>query len=150
MAHNTATTVAPGWRDGTAFLLFLLAAALLHFPHYGSFVGDITRDFYLHYNWAKEFAENFALGNPYPRWMFHGRLGLGEPVFIFYAPLHYFAVALVSLSGVSAWAAIQVVAVVTSAIFAWFVYKTCSYYAAIGLSVMVGLVALFRDRKSVV
>jgi hypothetical protein len=143
MAHNTATTVAPGWRDGTAFLLFLLAAALLHFPHYGSFVGDITRDFYLHYNWAKEFAENFALGNPYPRWMFHGRLGLGEPVFIFYAPLHYFAVALVSLSGVSAWAAIQVVAVVTSAIFAWFVYKTCSYYAAIGLSVMVGLVALF-------
>ena len=82
---------ASGWRDTKIFLLYLLAAAVLHFPHYGSFVGDITPDFYLHYNWAKEFAENFALGNPYPRWTFHARLGLGEPTFIFYAPLYYYA-----------------------------------------------------------
>jgi hypothetical protein len=143
MSSITATTDrASGWRDTRIFLLYLLAAAVLHFPHYGSFVGDITRDFYLHYNWAKEFAENFALGNPYPRWMFHGRLGLGEPVFIFYAPLHYYAVALVALLGLSAWAALQVVAVIATAVFAWFVYKTCAYYAEARLSAMIGLVAL--------
>ncbi|MFO1428804.1 MAG: hypothetical protein U1F76_01480 [Candidatus Competibacteraceae bacterium] len=130
------------WCDAKIFLLYLLAAAVLHFPHYGSFVGDITRDFYLHYNWAKEFAENFALGNPYPRWMFHGSLGLGEPVFIFYAPLYYYAVALVSLLGLSAWAAMQVVAVISTAVFAWFIYKTCSYYAQARLAAMIGLTAL--------
>ncbi|MDS4022560.1 MAG: hypothetical protein RKR03_18950 [Candidatus Competibacter sp.] len=137
-----ATNRASLGRDARTFILYLLAAAVLHFPHYGSFIGDITRDFYLHYNWAKEFAENFALGNPYPRWMFHGRLGLGEPVFIFYAPLHYYAVALVSLLGLSAWAAMQVVAMISTTVFAWFVYKTCAYYAEARLSAMIGLVAL--------
>lgn len=129
-------------QDVAVFVLYLLAAAVLHFPHYGLFVGDITRDFYVHYNWAKEFAENFALGNPYPRWMFHGRLGLGEPVFIFYAPIYYFTVAVVALSGLSAWAAMQVVAVAATAIFGWFIYKTCTYYAETRLSAMVGFVAL--------
>jgi hypothetical protein len=129
-------------RDAGIFLLYLIAAAVLHFPHYGLFVGDITRDFYVHYNWTKEFAENIALGNPYPRWMFHGRLGLGEPVFIFYAPLYYFAVALVALPGISAWVAMQVVAVITTTIFGWFIYKTCTYYADVRISAMVGFVAL--------
>ena len=96
-------------------VIYLVGAALLHLPHYGSNVGDITRDFYLHYNWAKEFAENLAQGNPYPRWMFHGRLGLGEPVFIFYSPLYYHAVGLLALAGLHAWAAMQAASVLLTA-----------------------------------
>ena len=123
-------------------VIYLLGAALLHFPHYGSNVGDITRDFYLHYNWAKEFAENLAQGNPYPRWMFHGRLGLGEPVFIFYSPLYYHAVGLVALSGLNAWAAMQAASVLLTVTFAWLVYRTLAYRMAPGWAGFIGLVAM--------
>ena len=39
-------------------LLILATALFFHAPHLFSQLGDVNYDFYLHYNWAKEFAEN--------------------------------------------------------------------------------------------
>lgn len=141
---NTAASIAPrgSVTSVVAFLVCLAAAAGLHYPHYASYVGDINFDFYLHYNWAKEFGEQIAQGNLHPRWMFHGRLGLGEPVFVFYSPLYYYAVGGLALTGLSTWTAMNIVAVASTAVFGWLVYRTCAYYVAGTLALAIALTAL--------
>lgn len=113
----------PGARNAAlvAAALSLLALAM-QVPHIVDFRGDVNYDFFLHYNWAKEFSENLLAGDPYPRWIFHGRYGLGEPVFMTYSPLHYYLVAAFELAGFGTWTAMQTVEVLTNAAFAWFVY----------------------------
>src|SRR4029079_1707502 len=80
----------------------------------------------------------------YPKWMFHGRFGLGEPVFAIYAPLYYWGVALFTAAGASTRAAMHCVEILSNAIFGWFVYKTVSYYAPAGLSLTVGPIAVLN------
>ena len=130
--------------DIGAAALCTLAAAALHFPHFASYIGDPNFDFFLHYNWAKEFAENIGHGAVYPRWIFHGRFGLGEPVFVFYSPLYYFAVAVFVKIGMSTWIAMHCVEIISNAIFGWFVYKTISYYADPRLALALGPVAILN------
>lgn len=111
-----------------AVIVLFALALLLHFPHIHGQVGDFNYDFYLHYNWSKEFSANLAYGDLYPRWIFHGRYGMGEPVFFIYSPLHYYLVSIFELGGLSTWNAIHWVGVVTNFIFAWFVFlAACNY-----------------------
>lgn len=124
-----------------AFGVFLALALMLHFPHYGSHYGDPNFDFYLHYHWAREFADGVSHGWLYPRWTFFDRFGLGEPVFVFYSPLYYFLAALVSLAGVTTWASMHVVEVLTNALFGFCVYLTCRYYVSFRVALLAGFAA---------
>lgn len=124
-----------------AFGVFLVLALVLHFPHYGSHYGDPNFDFYLHYHWAKEYAESVAHGWWYPRWTFFARFGLGEPVFVFYSPLYYLLSALLALGGMTVWNAMHVVEVLSNAVFGLFVYLTCRHYASNRLALVAGFAA---------
>src|SRR4029079_3224713 len=93
------------YRDLGAAALCLLAAIVVNAPHFPFYLSDSAFDIFYHYNWSKEFADNVAHGAVYPKWMFHGRFGLGEPVFAIYAPLYYWGVALFTAAGANTWAA---------------------------------------------
>ncbi|HEY9847696.1 MAG TPA: hypothetical protein V6D03_16055, partial [Candidatus Caenarcaniphilales bacterium] len=43
-----------------------------------------------HLKWSKHFAEQFWLGDLYPRWLLEMNAGLGSPTFFFYAPVPYY------------------------------------------------------------
>jgi hypothetical protein len=120
----------------------LLIAFGLHFPHFYSGVGDVNFDFYIHYNWAKEFADEVRAGNGYPRWSFLSRYGLGEPVFITYSPLYYYAVAAFSALGLTTWASMTVVAALGNAIFAWFVLLAALRFMPLRIALPVACAAL--------
>ena len=65
---GTAVTSRLSLRESlAAFGVFLALALVLHFPHYGSHYGDPNFDFYLHYHWAREFADGVSHGWLYPR-----------------------------------------------------------------------------------
>lgn len=125
-------------------LLILATALFFHAPHLFSQLGDVNYDFYLHYNWAKEFAENLKAGDLYPRWMFHGHFGLGEPVFITYSPLYYYCVALFSALGLSTWVAMQWVAILGNAGFAGFIYAAARRFVTPNLALGMALAALLN------
>lgn len=125
-----------------AVILILLCALGLHWPHLISFIGDQERDFYLHYNWAKEFSDNFFLGDAYPRWIFPGRYGLGEPVFLTYSPMYYYLVVFFRWLGLNTWNSMQVIAIVTNALFGLFVYGAALRLLSRNLALFVALTAL--------
>ncbi len=56
-----------------------------------------THDFFVHYLWAREFADVALSGEVYPRWLPGIGDGLGSPAFYFYPPLAYYVCALVEL-----------------------------------------------------
>lgn len=127
-----------------AFAFFILASLVLNWPHFTPYLADINFDLFIHYNWAREFRDSLASGVLYPRWTFNGNFGLGEPAFVFYSPLYYFSSAALSLAThLTTWQAMQVVEVVSNAIFAWFIYRTCSYYTSTRVALLTGLAALF-------
>lgn len=124
-----------------ATLLFTLST-LLHFPHLYSLVGEVTYDFFLHYNWSKEFTANLGNGNLYPRWIFHGRYGLGEPVFITYSPLHYYLISAFELAGLSTWNAMKWVGIITNFAFSWFMFIAARNYVDTRYSLFIAVAAL--------
>ncbi len=124
-------------------LLILVAAIALHAPHLISCIGDVNYDFFLHYNWAKEFTENLRMGDSYPRWIFHDRYGLGEPVFITYSPIYYYLVAIFSISGFDNWISMQLVAILGNMGFAYFIYLTACRFVSPNISFSIALAALF-------
>lgn len=124
-----------------AFGLLLAVSLVLHFPHYYSHVGDPNFDFYLHYHWAKEYAERFAEGWFYPRWTFDARFGLGEPIFVFYSPLYYLLTAILAACGLGVWNAMHVVEVLSNVVFGYFVFLTCRYYTTNRLALVAGFAA---------
>jgi len=131
-----------GVKEGVGvFGVFLALALVLHFPHYASHYGDPNFDIYLHYQWAREFAEGLSHGWLYPRWTFFARFGLGEPVFVFYSPLYYFLSGLLSLTGIGTWSAMHVVEVLSNALFGFFVYLTCRYYTSFRVALLAGFAA---------
>lgn len=134
----------PAGRQPLHLLLILVAALLFHAPHLFNALGDVNYDFYLHYNWAREFTENLKAGDLYPRWMFHGHFGLGEPVFITYSPIYYYCVALCSALGVSTWVAMQWVAVLGNAAFAAFIYAAARRFVTPWLAFGIALATLFN------
>lgn len=107
-----------------------------------SLVGDVNYDFFLHYNWSKEFTANLAGGDLYPRWIFHGRYGLGEPVFVTYSPLHYYLVSIFELTGLSTWNAMQWVAIITNFVFSWFVFIAARNYVGTKYALFISVAAL--------
>lgn len=123
-------------------LLILAAAVVLHAPHLFSYLGDVNYDFFLHYNWAKEFTENLRMGDSYPRWMFHDRYGLGEPVFMTYSPIYYYLIAIFNISGFDNWISMQLVAILGNAGFAYFVYLTAYRFVSPNISLSIALAAL--------
>jgi len=64
------------------------------------------------YAWTRQFAEAFARGELYPRWMPDSFRGLGSPTFFFYPPLAFYVSGLIDLAGASTWQAINLAAVV--------------------------------------
>ncbi|CAG1021230.1 hypothetical protein MTYM_00855, partial [Methylococcales bacterium] len=126
-----------------AFFLFILAI-FFHAPHFIFFKSETTIDFYLHYNWTKEFIESMQLGDVYPRWVYHGHYGLGEPAFLFYSPLYYWLAGLFSLLGGTTWLSMHLVEIASSTIFAWFIFLTATYYVRFPLAIIAGGLALFN------
>ena len=131
-----------GAQDAAAAALLLVIAFGLQAPHLFGLQGDVNYDFYLHYNWAKEFSENLFAGDPYPRWIFHGRYGLGEPVFMTYSPLHYYLVAAFEALGFGTWTAMQIVELLANAGFGWFVYLAAASRVDRRFAVAIALAAL--------
>lgn len=132
------------YQDFSIFSLLIFLSFLFHYPHLISYQSDTNFDFYLHYNWAKEFSESVMLGDIYPRWIYHGRFGLGEPTFLYYAPLYYWLTSFFSLFSHSTWVSMHIVEILTGAIFSWFIYKSLSYYTALHFSIFAGIAALFN------
>ena len=63
------------------------------------------------YVWTHQFAEAFARGELYPRWMPDSFRGLGSPAFFFYPPLAFYVSGLIELAGAPTWQAINIAAV---------------------------------------
>lgn len=124
------------------FFVLAFGAAALHAPHIVSHVGDVNFDLFIHYNWAREFAIEVLRGNWYPRWSFESRFGLGEPVFITYSPLYYYAVALFVGLGLTTWSAMQFVAIASNTAFAWFVYAAARRFVPPMPALLAALAAL--------
>ena len=142
MIYSPSAPAPMSLRQGViAFGLLLALALVLHFPHFGSHTGDPNFDFYLHYHWAKEYAQRFAEGWLYPRWTFFARYGLGEPVFVFYSPLYYLLTALLTLTGLGTWGAMHVVEVLSNAVFGYFIYLTCRHYTSNRLALVAAFAA---------
>lgn len=142
MIYSPSAPAPVSLRQGViAFCLLLALALVLHFPHFGSHTGDPNFDFYLHYHWAKEYAQRFAEGWLYPRWTFFARYGLGEPVFVFYSPLYYLLTALLTLTGLGTWNAMHVVEVLSNAVFGYFIYLTCRHYTSNRLALVAAFAA---------
>jgi hypothetical protein len=68
-----------------------------------------NNDLRVHYRWAVEFVTALHGGDPYPRWMPLANQGLGEPALLFYAPLYYYATALVAWFTRDTWTAMKLV-----------------------------------------
>ncbi|HQA10633.1 hypothetical protein [Zoogloea sp.] len=126
------------------FALFFACSFGLHTPHLISYVGDVNYDLFIHYNWAKEFAENFLAGDPYPRWSFLGHYELGEPVFITYSPIYYYLVAFLRASGIGTWISMQIIAIVCDALFACFVFAASARFVSQRVAGLIALVALLN------
>lgn len=66
--------------------LFVLPAML-----HGAFD---AMDLPFHLKWSRQFAEQFWMGDLYPRWLYNMNAGLGSPTFFFYAPVPYYLTSL--------------------------------------------------------
>lgn len=75
-------------------LALLAAAACAPLLWYGAPNGHS-----IEYNlvWLKEFAEQLAQGDLYPRWLMNMNSGAGSPVFYFYAPLPFYILSVPTL-----------------------------------------------------
>ena len=125
-------------------LALFLAAFLLNAPHLVFGVGDPNFDLFLHYGWARDFAESFQVGSLYPRWVAEARYGLGEPTFLFYSPLYFFLVAVFKEAGLATWTAMQWVEILANTGFAWFIYLTAARFVSARLALLIALAALFN------
>ncbi|TMK77502.1 MAG: hypothetical protein E6G47_11035 [Actinobacteria bacterium] len=86
-----------------------MAALILHAHR---LVGDLVssnNDLRVHYRWTVEFVTAVRGGDPYPRWMPLANQGLGEPALLFYAPLYYYATAVVGYFTRDTWTAMKLV-----------------------------------------
>jgi hypothetical protein len=93
-----------------AAIALLLMAGVLILPSfvYGPSAADSGP---YNYAWTRQFAEAFARGELYPRWMPDSFRGLGSPTFFFYPPLAFYVSGLIDLAGASTWQAINIAAV---------------------------------------
>ncbi|GGE81707.1 hypothetical protein GCM10011404_12960 [Sphingomonas prati] len=66
----------------------------------------VQDSFWIDYVWAQRFHAALANGTVYPRWLDGSFGGLGAPVFYFYAPLSFYAVAFVMALGLPAYPAL--------------------------------------------
>lgn len=71
-------------------------------------------DIHIHYRWSVQFVEAISQGHLYPRWMHLANNGMGEPTFLYYAPLYYYAVYVFSLILPNIWDAMNAVSVVAT------------------------------------
>lgn len=74
----------PGFAIAGIGLLLTLPVIL-----YGAFD---AMDLPFHLKWSKHFAEQFWMGDLYPRWLQQMNLGFGSPAFFFYAPVPYYVI----------------------------------------------------------
>jgi hypothetical protein len=116
---NTGSTGAE-WR--WCLVALVAVATLLHAPHLLLKVADTNNDFFLHHFWVKSFSDSVLAGDPYPRWVPEARFELGEPVFLYYAPLYYWAATAFVAVGLAPWAAMQAVDLAGSLVLGGFVY----------------------------
>ena len=88
-----------------AVLPFVALAVLLAVPVLGS--APLVHDsFWIDYVWAGRFHAALAGGTVYPRWLDGSFGGLGAPVFYFYAPIAFYAVAALIAIGLPAYSAV--------------------------------------------
>jgi hypothetical protein len=95
-------------------LVLSVSALVVHAAGTITNVGFHNLDFDSHYNWAVQFTEGLRSGDPYPRWMWRGNLGLGEVALLFYSPLFYYACGIVRLFTTNTWAAMRIVFVLST------------------------------------
>jgi len=92
---------------GDAVLLLALAClTILPLLLLGDRIPPVDHDF--HAVNAGRVAEEMAHGSVYPRWFWQGRLGLGEPTLLYYAPAFPLASGALTLLGLDAWSAVRV------------------------------------------
>ena len=108
IGHSVAAAGQARFRQDAAAAAILLAlAALLVGPSLAA--TPMTHDsFWIDYVWAKQFSGELARGEIYPRWLPDSFSGLGAPVFYFYPPLAFYAVALFDLGGASTYDALLI------------------------------------------
>jgi uncharacterized membrane protein len=98
-----------GWRrfrEPLAVIVFVCLLAVLINSLWLVFdLGFWSFDLTNHHVWAIEFARAVRQGEVYPRWLRMGFHGLGEPVFLYYSPLMFYATALIRWIVPTTWSA---------------------------------------------
>ncbi|MHA6318293.1 hypothetical protein ACXYN8_11615 [Altererythrobacter sp. CAU 1778] len=100
-------------------------------------------DFWVHYNYAREYVAAIEAGEWRPRWAYDAHQGLGEPGLLYYSPLYYYAVWAANLALGSVWHAMQWVEIAGGAMLGWFVWRLCSDWGLGRLSLVAIPIATF-------
>ncbi|WP_156841290.1 hypothetical protein [Novosphingobium aquimarinum] len=100
-------------------------------------------DFWVHYNYAREYVAAIGAGEWRPHWAFQAHEGLGEPGLMYYAPLYYYAVWALHLLTGSVWQAMQWVEIGAGALLGWFTWRLCADWGYGRLSLLAVPLAVF-------
>lgn len=108
-----------------AMALALFCGFIIQIPDLVLLRGSPNLDFWVHYNYAREYVTAIAAGEWRPRWAYQAHEGLGEPGLLYYAPLYYYAVWALNLLTGSVWQAMQWVEIAAGALLGWFAWRLC-------------------------
>ncbi len=110
---------------GDALLLLALAClTILPLLLLGDRIPPVDHDF--HAVNAGRVAEEMTHGSVYPRWFWQGRLGLGEPTLLYYAPAFPLASGALTLLGFDAWSAVRILGMLSACALALSVFWVLS------------------------
>ena len=79
----------------------------------------LPNDFYIHYTWATFFAHRLASGCLMPIWLPEVFHGLGAAVFLYYPPLYFYGVGVLSLFLENTWLSMRIVELAAVLGMAW-------------------------------
>ncbi len=123
-------------------LAFALCSACLLAPQHAGGRVLPQADLAYHLHWAQGFADALASGSWYPRWLPDEKLGLGDPTFLYYPPLYYYAVAAVLPIAGTVWHSMRMVEWAACTLAAWIIYTLCHSLCGPRLGFVAGLALL--------
>lgn len=131
-------------RTWVAVALALLCGIVAQSPNLLLGRATPNLDFWVHYNYAREFAISLDAGIWRPRWAWNAQGGLGEPGLLYYSPLYYYlSWAASKLAGGNVWIGMQLVEAGAAMVLGLSVWRLCADYASRALALLAIPLAIF-------